>query len=375
MNDLQFLQYALKQSFLEPEFKNFNNVDFLFRADAYGNGVFVPHNKYLSVYMIKTADIKKMIKDLRFDARKNALFLPEYRTFKHDFAENTIIPTDIAEINQLCELMEMPLINRQTAQKRRLMAVWSPLDFGDDVVAAEKSFRQCLLKLKKWQKNYSVAWDLALIKDFTKTYYRQMRRFFSFSFWALKNKRLLKKYALEAVQILLKGERLPSDFAETKKFKGSKIGEKYTEALQQLVLKITAMSDNEALLILTQSFLTDRKRYKRELKALGNMLTQSTDLAAVINFRKTLQKVFETFAQLCYLDAVKTAFAEVYLEQCPTERHQALPTVSPEREFKKVQKIWQSAEKVDYAQTRGGKLFVKAKDEFKKAVDALAKMV
>jgi hypothetical protein len=119
--------------------------------------------------------------------------------------------------------------------------------------------------------------------------------------------------------------------------------------------------------------LTDTKRYKRELKVLGNMLTQPTDLVAVTNFKKTLQKVFETFAQLCYLDAVKTAFAEVYLEQCPAERHQALPTVSPEREFKKVQKIWQSAEKVDYAQTRGGKLFVKAKDEFKKAADALAK--
>ncbi len=371
MNDTQFLQYALEQSFRHPNFKNFNQIDFQFNFDSKGNGVFVPSNNNLSLFILSAAKIKKMIRASRADAKQEDI-LQEYQTFKHDFTENIIIPKDIAEINQLCELLSIELTNRQTAQKQRLTAMLMPPDFAAQVEQSGKQYRQCLAKLRKYQKEHAMAWSIALVKEFTTYHRRVMRHFLGWSIWGWKNKRLLQKYLVEAVEILLSGERLPSDFAETKTFKGRDSRDAYLRALQQFVLKITAMSGNEALLILIKNFLLNHKTYAKEFKAFRRMQT-AENIADVLAFKQTTQKVFNGFAEMCYLDAVKTAFIQIYLEQCPVERHPELPTVAPEREFRKVQKLLKANEKIDCSKSKTGQLFTQASATYQTALNRFNK--
>ena len=371
MNDTQFLQYALEQSFRHPNFKNFNQIDFQFDFDAEGNGVFVPSNNNLSLYLISAAKIKKMIKSARADAKQENI-VQEYQTFKHDFTENIIIPKNIAEINQLCELLNIELTDRQTAQKQRLTAMLMPPDFAAQVEQSGKQYRQCLAKLRKYQKDHAMAWSIALVKEFASYHRRVMRRFMGWSIWGWKNKRLLQKYLTEAVEILLSGERLPSDFAETKTFIGRRSRDAYLRALQQFVLKISAMSGNEALLILIKNFLLDYKTYVKEFKIFRQM--QSTEnVADVLACKQMAQKVFNCFAEMCYLDAVKTAFTQVYLDQCPVERHPELPTVAPEREFRKVQKLLKANEKIDCTKSKTGQLFAQSSANYQSALSRFNK--
>lgn len=372
MNDIQFLQYALEQSFRHPNFKNFNQIDFQFNFDAEGNGVFVPSNNNLALYLMPASKIKKMIKAARSDAKQKEV-VEAYLTYKHDFAENVVIPDNIAEINQLCSLLSIPLTNRQGAQKQRLTAMLMPLDFASQVETSGKQYRQCLAKLRKYQKNNTMAWSIASVKEFGAYYRRVMRHFSGWNLWSWKNKQLLKKYLIEAVEILLAKDRIPSDYAESKVFKGRKSRDAYLRALQQFVLKIASMSDNEALLILLRNFLIDYKTFVQEFKVFRQM--QSTEnVADVLAFKTATQKVFNYFAEMCYLDAVRTAFIEIYLEKCPVERHQELPTVAPEREFRKVQKILKANEKIDCRKTKTGKMFYVAQQNFDGATARIKKM-
>lgn len=366
MNDIQFLQYALEQSFYHPSFKNFNQIDFQFSFDAAGNGIFVPSNNNLSLYVLPASKIKKMVKAARADAKQKDV-IQAYLTFKHDFAENVVIPNDIAEINQLCSLLSIPLTDRQTAQKQRLTGMLMPQDYASQVEAGGKQYRQCLAKLRKYQKERTMAWSIALVKEFSVYYKRVMRNYMGWSLWGWKNKRLLKKYLMEAIDLVLAGERLPSDFAEQKSFMGRKTRDAYFRALQQFVLKMTAMSDNEALLILLKNFLSDYKTYAKEFKVFRQM--QSTEnVADVLAFKQAAQKVFNGFAEMCYLDAVKTAFVETYIEKIPVERHPELPTVAPEREFRKVQKILKANEKIDCRKTKTGQLFAQEMTNYQAAL-------
>ncbi len=372
MNDIQFLQYALEQSFLHPNFKNFNQIDFQFSFDAEGNGVFVPSNNNLALYLMSASKIKKIIKAARSDAKQKEV-IEAYLTYKHDFAENVVIPNNITEINQLCSLLSIPLTNRQGAQKQRLTAMLMPLDFASQVEVSGKQYRQCLAKLRKYQKNNTMAWSIASVKEFGAYYRRVMRHFSGWNLWSWKNKQLLKKYLIEAVEILLAKDRIPSDYAESKVFKGRKSRDAYLRALQQFVLKIASMSDNEALLILLRNFLIDYKTFVREFKVFRQM--QSTEnVADVLAFKTATQKVFNCFAEMCYLDAVRTAFTEIYLEKCPVERHQELPTVAPEREFRKVQKILKANEKIDCQKNKTGKIFSTVQQNFDGATTRIKKM-
>jgi hypothetical protein len=97
------------------------------------------------------------------------------------------------------------------------------------------------------------------------------------------------------------------------------------------------------------------------------------NIADVLAFKQTTQKVFNGFAEMCYLDAVKTAFIQIYLAQCPVERHPELPTVAPEREFRKVQKLLKANEKIDCSKSKTGQLFTQTSATYQTALNRFNK--
>lgn len=364
MNDIGLLQNAVEQAFRRPILKNFNNIDFQYYADAAANCVFIAGSKYLAPFILPRKQIDKFIKNATRDLHRSTTILSEYQNFRHDYKENIIIPDDIPEIAQLKTALGLTGINRQIVRKKRICAELTPPDFSKDLIKFEPDYHHLLAKVYQFQKNNRDTLEYTVLQDFIKAHRYFMRHLHSFSLWSPLNRHRLQQYTIEVLQRLIMKQDLPSEYYLSKRFFGRRRNaQKFTNALLTLQLKIAALADNPELLRLAHIFIRDGKQYTRELAAYKKAHTIAF-LPEIQTLNSAAQHLFNNFAALCYLDGVKTSLEETYLDNCALKQGEALPTVSPEHEIRKVRQLLSECDDIDYRLSDTGRAFAKAQKSY-----------
>lgn len=362
MNDKTFLRYALEQSFLRPNNNSAECVDLQYN-DVKSSGYTFIDKKHAEIvpYLLPQAVAKKYAKAVAHDVNRNLRLFEEYDRYKHDLAENIIIPDNVPEIARARKVLDLVTVNRQSAQKKKIAATLIPAMFATKMKEAHRGYAEVWQDSNVELQKNPQAVDLSLIKDFEQTYSTAMRRFgLAHPLYRL-NKKRMGYYLNEAAQILKSNHPLDEDFCvshcfyEMKLF-NNKVSKTCADMLCNMVAQLQRMAHQSQLLTLAQILLADRNKY---LKALKNYADEHkiSDSARVDGIRHGLRKLFEKYAVLCYLDGVRFAFENKFLNECPEPRHPPLPTVSPTDELRKVSKIVEESYQIGITDGNVGKIY------------------
>ncbi len=373
MNDKAFLRYALEQSFLRPNNNSAESVVLQYNETNSTGYTFID-KKHSDIvpYLLPYSAVKKYKSSVAHDVGRNNALYAEYERYKHDLAENIIIPDNIPEAVRARQVLDLMTVNRQSAQKKKIAATLIPASFALKMKEVHQKYHEIMQTADLALQKNPAAVDLSLIKDFERSYTSVMHRFGLIHPLNRLNKKRMKYYLNEAAQILKSHHPLDEDFCITHCFYSIKFVNKSdsqicTDRLRMLVAQLQRMAHQPQLLTLAQILLADRKKY---LQALNNYAADNkiNDSARIESIRREAQKLFEKYALLCYLDGVRFAFENKFLNECPAPRHPPLPTVAPQEELKKISKIVAESYQIGSAAGKVGKLYDLALQDYENSL-------
>ena len=345
MDDKAFLQYALKQSFAQP---TINSADGVLWDKAASSGdeylFFDTRRTDLLPFVLPLENLQKYHHAIAHDIRNCPDLYREYDMYKHDLSENITIPENIPEIAAARQQLDMITVNRQSAQKKKIVATLVPTKFITKIKAIRQDYQNSRLKIQDILNSHPEAVNLSILDDFCRLYLQITEKFkWYHPFWR-SHKKNLNYYLNEAAQIMKSHYPLPNDFFATRTFAGEnglfrrKSALVCTLKLRQMVILLQKIADEPQLLTLAQTLLVSHDKYNRDLVQYRND-KKIDNTTAISSLRHSEQILFEKFAYISYLDGVRFAFEHKYLNESPQPRHPALPTVSPLNELKMVAKI------------------------------------
>lgn len=379
MEDRAFLRYALEQSFSRPIVDSAEGLS-MQATDAHGYVFRDIRNRNVLEYVLHDTQIKKYFKPIESDTRHVMGLYAEYDLYKHDVRENIVIPEDYAEVAAARKQYHLLSVNRQSAQKKRICARIIPAMFTDKMRELHPQYRLTMQNIEVFLNTHQEAVNLSLINDFAVAYRQIMRHFKPTHplFWF--NKKRMNYYINEAAQILKASCPLPEDFDETHRFIGenSRLFKKSALMCQEdcrtLISMVQKMAHESKLLDMVQMLLADRQKYA---EAFNNYRKehQVSDVSKISTVRHGAQKLFECYAFLNYLNGVRFAFENKYLDECPESRQPALPTVSPQEELKKVIKIIIESKKLTANGSKIAQIYTQAFNAYTDALQTIVKII
>lgn len=380
MDDRAFLKYALKQSFFCPIINSSEGISMQHIYDTQEYEFYDMQKRNLIKYSLYAANINKYLRDIDADTRHLDGLYAEYELYKHDIRENIIIPEEYPEIAQIRKKYDLQTVNRQSAQKKRICARIIPTAFSNKFNEIHRQYRQTIQNIELFLAKNPKSVNLSLISDFAAAYRKVMRLFKPTYpiFWL--NKKRMNYYLNEAAQILKASCPLPADFDDTHRFIGEnsrifkKSAQKCQTELRLLIAMIKQMAHEIPLLNMVQTLLADQQKYDSIFNSYKkeHSISDVTKISAV---RHGVQKLFEYYAFLVYLDGVRFAFENKYLNECPEPRQPALPTVAPQEELKKVVKIVTESYKISAANSRIAQIYNRALQNYESAAAILEKLI
>lgn len=379
MEDRAFLRYALEQSFAHPIVDSSEGIN-MQPTDGRGYSFHDMRNRNILSYTLSSAQIKKFFKPIDSDTRRVIGLYAEYDLYKHDVRENIVIPEDCPEIANTRKQYHLLSVNRQSAQKKRICARIIPATFTDKMREIHPQYRLAMQNIDVFLNTHCEAVNLSLINDFAVTYRQIMRLFKPIHPSLCLNKKRMNYYINEAAQILKAACPLPEDFDETHRFLGenSRLLKKSAQLCQEkcrlLISMVQKMAHEPQLLNMVQILLADRQKYTEAFNAYRKE-HQITDAAKISTLRHGAQKLFECYAFLNYLNGVRFAFENKYLDECPVSRQPALPTVSPQEELKKVIKIVIESKKINATDSKIAQLYTQAFQDYTEALQTIVKII
>ena len=372
-----FLNKAVEQAFLYPVFDTGSCLHAEFNENT-ANNIIISDLKqpYLTSFIISSKQIKKYLKELVSDVHNNQLLEKEYFQYKHYMSENIIVPDNYAGTDEMRKKYKLLQVSRQAAQKKRITAVLFPVEFDKNIEVLQEQYMHNMQKNLQLLKQNPLSVDMVLINDFAAFYRRIIRKFniAHFGYWI--NRKRFLYYLNEAAQLLKNQERLADDFCKTHTFYGSncKWCRKHalfcSAKLQELLLMLEKMRHNRQLLDLVQDMLVGYAKYRESIKKYKEK-NNINNVKQISDARQLMQVAFNKFAYLQYLQGVYLAFEYKYLDDCPVTQHQALPTVSPLDEMKKIALIAESRTKIHLQKGKIFNLYAKSLQEGKEAIQAL----
>lgn len=381
MNDKAFLRYALEQSFKRPSNCAADRMALHYDTETSGGYAFIDKiHQNIVPYFMPFSTIKKYTKAVAGGmGRNNMRLYDEYNAYKHDLAENIIIPEHYAEVAKARQVLDLVAVNRQSAQKKKIVATLIPAKFTLQMKETGRQYDGIMYAVNQVLQKNQGAVNLALIKEFEQAYTAVMRKFRpAHPFYLLNRKRMLY-YLNEAAQILKSNHPLDEDFCLTHcfydvNFIGKNVSKACGDMLRKLVAYMQKMAHQPQLLTLAQMILADRKKYSAALK---NYETKNNvvDAARILSIRRDAQKLFEKYALLCYLDGVRFAFENKFLNECPEPRHPPLPTVAPQEELKKIADIVEQSYKIDASAGNIGQLYLSALKSYEQEFKQLSQLI
>lgn len=380
MNDKAFLRYALEQSFLRPQNNAAECVDLQYNTKN-SNSYMLVDKRHTEIvpYLLPSVSVKKCVKSAAHDISRNARLFAEYERYKHDLAENIIIPENVPEIGRARKVLDLVTVNRQSAQKKKIAATLIPAAFAPKMKEIHRVYGEIWLQSEAELQKNPEAVDLSLIKDFAQTYGTAMRRFgLAHPLYRL-NKKRMRYYLNEAAQILKSHHPLADDFCATHcfyemKLFGNKVSATCADMLCNMVAQLQRMAHQPQLLTLAQILLADNRKFA---KALQDYAAEHkvVDSARVDTIRHSVRKLFKKYALLCYLDSARFAFENKFLNECPEPRHPPLPTVSPTDELRMVSQIVEESYKINIVDGKICKIYNDALAAYEHDLTALQKVL
>ena len=379
MEDRAFLRYALEQSFLRPIVDSAEGLS-IQATDGHGYVFHDIRNRNILDYVLSGAKIKKYFKQIDADTRRVVGLYAEYDLYKHDVRENIIIPEDYPEVIAARKQYNLLSVNRQSAQKKRICARIIPTSFTDKMREVHAQYRLAMQNIEVYLNAHREAVNLSLINDFAVTYRQIMRLYKPTHPLLWLNKKRINYYINEAAQILKAACPLPEDFDETHRFAGEhthlfkKSAQMCQENSRLLISMVQKMAHEPNLLNMVQTLLADRQKYAEAFNAYRKE-HQVTDVSKISTVRHGAQKLFEYYAFLNYLNGVRFAFENKYLNECPEPHQPALPTVSPQEELKKVIKIIIESKKLTTTDSKIAQIYTQAFKDYTESLQTIAKII
>ena len=380
MNDKTFLRYALEQSFRRPQNNAADFVALHYEEHNPDGYTFTDkmHTQIVPCYLPCRA-LHKYIDSVAGDIKRNLRLFEEYNRYKHDLVENIIIPEKLPEVIRARQILDLVTVNRQSAQKKKIAATLIPASFAAKMKEIHRQYREILFKSDEELQKNQTAVDLSVISDFAEAYAATMRKFGICHPLYRRHKKPMQYYLNEAAQILKSHHPLAEDFCRTHEFNspkyfGKKAANDCTEALCRLVEYIKHLAHQPQLLTAVQALLADHKKYAEAIEKFkqSHNIEGAERIAAI---RHDIQKLFEKYALLCYLDGARFAFENKFLNECPEPRHPPLPTVAPEEELKKVSKIVAESLQIDASAGKIGQLYQSALNEYEHEINKLQQLL
>ena len=262
-----------------------------------------------------------------------------------------MIPNNFAPVLQAKETLDLVEVSRQAAQKKKVVATVFPAEMSIKYKEINNSYAADIRQAEEILLNNPEAYNLSLISDFAQIYKKTIASFNISNLILWINKKRFRFYLNEAAQLLKSNQIITVDFYNDHPF----YGEKYEVArykvmqcknsLKQLLFLLQKMGHDYTLLTMAQAVIADNKNFAQML-AEYKIHNKCENAAAVAALRHNMQDLFNRYAFLMYLNGVRYAFENKYLNEYPQQRHPPLPTVSPQDEIKKVAKISEESRKI-----------------------------
>ncbi|MDO4161743.1 MAG: hypothetical protein Q4D80_01900 [Pseudomonadota bacterium] len=381
MNGQTFLQKALEQSFQKPLMTDYNNIDFVFCRDS--NGSFIMGDKsscHFAPCQISAVEIKNYINTSWYDIRRSRELNEEYKTFRHYFEENSFIPENSPTIQSLRLWLDLTSVSRQAAQKKRVIATLMPPRFKETLAEMEKGYRKALKKIQICEEENLDAVEIARITDFTESYRRIIRTLRWPDILYFYNKKRLRRYLLDALDIITEDGNVAPAFELYHTFSGAgrkwskSYADKYRSDMFVLIDKLKAMAGNSSLLELARLFLTSPRQYKTAFKDFCNQ-RRAPNLDDILAIKKAAQIMFDEFTRLCYLEGVRKALEVKFLDTCPATQNPRLPSVAPDEEIGKIRNIVESCRQLDCQKTKTGRFYFNSIQNYQNARNRIDKIL
>ena len=359
MNDKAFLRYALEQSFIFPQADVAEGI-VLSRGEGKSAGyTFADYKRpHIVPYYLPFSVTRKYAKSATHDIIRCPRLYAEYDMFKHDLSENIIMPADFAELRKAEKVLDLNSVSRQAAQRKKVTATIFPSAFTEQYKNICSQYAADMHTAEEVYKQNPIAVNIALLNDFADVFQKFMKRARWPHLGLKRNRKQVLYYLNEAAQLLKTHQILAQDFCATHEFYGEDKRHFYKSArycrdvFENLIKIMCQLPDESQLFVIIQELLISPQKFYNALKAYREE-HKCDNAAKIAELRRKEQKLFRYFAMLQYLNGVRAAFENRFLDECPQKRPPALPTVSPEEELKKISKIVAESKTVD---TSAGKL-------------------
>jgi hypothetical protein len=380
MQDSDFLLQALKQAFLHPIAYSVNGVsmtDYTGLTDCLR--FCDDRHALLLPCSISLDNLKKYssASSRAVNRRHNPRLYEEYEIYKHDLSENIVIPNNFAPAEQAKEILELVEVSRQAAQKKKITATLFPVELSAKYKKLNEQYANAVQQAENILLNNPLACDVSLINDFAALYKKTISAFNVSNLILWINKKRFRYYLNEAAQLLKSHQIISVDFYKDHPFHG----ENYEIArykvmqcknnLKQLLFLLQKMAHDNALLTTAQAVIANREDFNlmiAEYRRHG----KCDNLSSISAVRHNMQDLFNRYAFLMYLNGVRYAFENKYLNEYTQQRHPPLPTVSPQDEIKKIAKIVEESRKIH---AESGKLKQICLQAFKDYEESYRKLV
>ena len=345
MEDKAFLLQAFRSSFAKPLIDSADGVVYDAPKEDRNNHIFVDtYQSGLLPFTLSGTQVKKYQSLLKSDIADCPALFGEYGMYKHDLSENITIPENIPEIAAAKKQLDLLIVNRQSAQKKKIAATIIPAKFALKLKTVRQDYFAVRQRIEQILAADPKAVNLSILDDFQVMYLKFLQKFKWWHPLLKRHKKNFNYYLNEAAQILKSPQPLPDDFLETHTFNDKFVffsdgnAKICRQQLQKLLTLLQRLAHQNELLTLVQILLASREKYTVHLSQY--LTAQKIDnVSAISAIRHNEQHLFNCYAFLCYLDGVRFALENKFLNECPEPRHPALPTVSPLNELKMVAKI------------------------------------
>lgn len=374
MQDNVFLNQALEQAFLHPivnlaegmSMNDYTNVTDCLRFGDDGHHLLLP-------CAIANEEIKKYatMSGRAVHQRHNPRLYEEYETYKHDISENIVVPY-CSQNDTLRQQLNLPEVNRQAAQRKKITATIFPHDFTEQYLKIHQQYIQDVTAAEEIMLKNQEAYDVSLIVDFAVKYTKIIRQFNISNLILWINKKRFRFYLNEAAQLLKSHQVVSIDFYENHPFRGEKYNINRYKVMQcknnlkQLLFLLQKMAHNPELLNMVQAILAKPQNHSQIVNEY-RLQHKNCNVQLVGTLRHNMQDLFNKYAFLTYLNGVRFAFENKFLRECPVQKHPPLPTVSPQNEIKKIIKIVEESRKISAGSGKITQIYAQALKDYNDA--------
>lgn len=372
MQDDDFLRQALKQAFAHPLTDLISPLCMRDYAPLTACLHFCDNRcTTLLPFTLPCADIKlySQISESAVHKLHNPSLYREYETYKHDISENIVVPTDFPNSQKIIKKLMLSRLSRQAAQKKKVSATIFPAEFINNFPSLDEKYCQSINLGQEILRQNPSSYHISLINDFAALYKKTIGGFIISNPILWLNKKRFRYYLNEAAQLLKSHQDLSADFYASHSFIGENNRFTRKKVLQvknkfsALLFLLPKMTNEPQLLSLVQILLADKKKYQKMLHEYSQN-HNCDNLSQITALHHNMQDLFNKYAFLTYLDGVRFAFENKYLEECPQQRHQALPTVSPQDEVQKIIQIVEESKKTTSVSGRTKQIYLRALKNF-----------